>query len=1672
MKAYRQKAFKAAVSLLACAAMLFTLTPGQILPVTAEETEPDWSEYTPVSTPEELDAVRNDLSGKYYLTNDIVFSEDDFAKGGVFYNNGQGWKPIGENSNSAFTGIFDGDGYSIIGLQLNRSSDANVGVFGYNKGTIRNLGIKDSTITSTKVSGYAGGITGYNNGVMERCFNINTNVSIPYDGGGIAGHSDAGSRITDCYNTGTIRFTNNSSSGSVAGIVGYNQGGKIQNCYSIGNVTGNTSNIHGIANGTPDGGTNCYYLDTVPGGLTDKEMGDIATYSGFDFETVWEMETYPFLKIEKRGPYIPVTVLNLPQTLDIAARQTEVLVPDFGDTTPTSKRLTWESSDESVATVDSGGVVTGRSEGTAVITATAARGEKSASCTVTVARPEDAIAISTAEELNRIGYEYPLDGYYYLTADIDLTELTAPGGEYYNNGEGWEPIGNSDTPFTGVFDGKDHRIIGMTMNRPEANEVGLFGYADQALIRNLILTDGTVTGKDRVGGLIGKGPATLVYLCKVESGTITGNADVGGLAGSAEGSEFVQCTNSGTIEGANYVGGIVGNTKDGFITSCRNTGYINKDIDCGTYVYGEYAGGLAGYAQYISDSVNSGSITAKRNGSAIRDTDCLVGGIAGEVQQAIRCVNSGEISYTGMATWNPYYRVTYYWRARCGGIAGKAQEIRQSYNSGSIAGTIGSGGGLVGYFGSGTYLTDCYNLAPDLQLVGVNSDTFHFTHCYNIGNGIATDGTAEGCYYLHDGTYGLGERRNQRQMQLQNTYQGWDFENTWQISPGRYPTLRHVPFVPATGISLTETEGVLYIGETVTLTPTFEPADATYQKVAYSSNNTAVATVDESGVITPAAPGTAVITVKADDGGATARYTVEVRRHPTGITLSDKEVTIAVPDEYQLTAEVTLADSYNKNVMWDSSDDMVATVDQNGLVKAVKAGTATITAKTEDGGLTATCTVTVTQPVLGLEIEPADVTVKVGETAQIVPKILPDDATIQTVTYSSSDSSVATVTSAGVITGKKPGTAEITVKSTDGGFVQTCTVTVIRVATGIRLDVTSKTLTVDDTYKPTLTFIPADTTDQSVVWTSSDDAVASVSEDGTVTAKKAGFAKITAKANDGGFTASYTVTVIQPAEGITLPETATVYIGTPLKLHAVLLPEDVTDKKIKWETSDPAVAIVDSNGTVTGIMSGTVTITAKTAEDAFSDSCTVTVLQPVTGVTLNKSELLLETGDGDQLIATLRPDTASNKEVTWDSSAPEIVSVDENGKIRAMKAGDAIVTVTTRDGEFTAQCHVVVRQPVTGIALDQKEMTLNVGVTQKLTATVYPDNAFTKAVQWSSSDDTVVAVNQTGVLTALKAGNAVITAMSSDGSYTAECKVTVLQPVTGVALNKQQTTLFVGQGEQLIASLKPDDASEREVIWTSSENAIVSVDKAGRISALQKGTAVITVTTIDGDYTAKCYVTVKEVADNILLTETKLTLREKDTHQLHAAILPEEVEMALTWRSSSPEVVAVNQSGFLTAIRAGTATITVETESGLQAHCTVTVIPPFDIADEYAPKGGYIVLGAGVQAGTLKELLETTCDVEATDAQGGMLAPEQCIATGCRIKLTNDKSETVEYTAVIQGDLDGNGESDALDAYMLAQYLVGNLELSEAQKRAADMNATGSLDSLDLLLLKKRIMGD
>lgn len=350
--------------------------------------------------------------------------------------------------------------------------------------------------------------------------------------------------------------------------------------------------------------------------------------------------------------------------------------------------------------------------------------------------------------------------------------------------------------------------------------------------------------------------------------------------------------------------------------------------------------------------------------------------------------------------------------------------------------------------------------------------------------------------------------------------------------------------------------------------------------------------------------------------------------------------------------------------------------------------------------------------------------------------------------------------------------------------------------TGVSLDKTEIVLVEGSSEKLTATVEPTNATNKNVTWSSDHEAIATVDQNGTVTARRGGQATITVTTVDGSKTATCTVRVRiqigEPVQSVGLNKTElALEVGKTGTLEAKVEPSDATNKNVTWSSSNSEVATVD-NGVVTAVSAGTAIITVTTEDGAKTATCKVTVnapqTVPVTGVTLDKAELMLKEGSTGTLTATVAPQNATNNTVTWSSSNPEFATV-ANGTVTAVSAGEATITVTTADGGKTATCKVTVTPktvPVSGIQV-QGAASIYVGDTTKLTATITPDGASNKAVTWDSQNKDIATVDQQGNVKALKAGTATITATAQDGSGISGSFVVTVQQADTTALKAKVT---------------------------------------------------------------------------------------------------------------------------------------------------------------------------------------------------------------------------------------------------------------------------------------------
>lgn len=389
---------------------------------------------------------------------------------------------------------------------------------------------------------------------------------------------------------------------------------------------------------------------------------------------------------------------------------------------------------------------------------------------------------------------------------------------------------------------------------------------------------------------------------------------------------------------------------------------------------------------------------------------------------------------------------------------------------------------------------------------------------------------------------------------------------------------------------------------------------------------------------------------------------------------------------------------------------------------------------------------------------------------------------------------------------------------------------------------------------------PDDADNKSVIWTSSDEAVAVVDANGKVTAVAEGTVTITATAADGGGkSGSVELTVISPrAQAVTVSAAGGVTelaVPKTLQMTAAVAPEELKDTPVQWSSSDDAIASVDANGLVTAKTAGNVTITA-TAKDAgkASGSYDLEVKWiPVTGISTDSDSFSLKLGESKQIEATVSPADASDPEVTWQSSAVAVAEVDEDGTVTAVSAGPAVITAAGRtETSVTKEISVTVEEPankVTGITIEGEGNVHELAVPKELqlTATVLPENADVKTVTWSSGNSEIASVDQNGKVTAKKTGTVAITATARDGSGIAgtyNLTITWI-PVADIELTSDVSEVTAGKSVKLSAAVSPADASNPGIVFSSSDETIATVDAQGNVKALKEGEVTITATAQD-----------------------------------------------------------------------------------------------------------------------------------------------------------------------------------------------------------------------------------
>jgi uncharacterized protein YjdB len=507
-------------------------------------------------------------------------------------------------------------------------------------------------------------------------------------------------------------------------------------------------------------------------------------------------------------------------------------------------------------------------------------------------------------------------------------------------------------------------------------------------------------------------------------------------------------------------------------------------------------------------------------------------------------------------------------------------------------------------------------------------------------------------------------------------------------------------------IDLNISKKELKVGESFTLTANVNPETATNKKIVWSSSNSKIAIVSDTGTVTAMGIGTAIISsIASDDSGTKSECEVTVV--PTlasAIKLDKKEASVYIGNSFTLSATISPDNVTYNTIKWESANTDIATVSDTGIVTAVGIGETIVTAKTTDGSnLSEQCKVIVL-PIIAtsITINKAEITGVVNTNIPLSVTILPDNTTNKNVTWTTSDDDVASVTTDGIVTITGAGECDITATTTDGSKLSAnCHVIGLEdedievLASSINLSKEDYTATVGTEFEIIATIIPDETHIKDVVWTSSDNSVATVSHSGLVKIVGVGRCYIIATTLDGtNLSARCRVTgEAQLAKSLTLSENEYEdVIGSRHTLTATILPENTTSSNLIWKSSDTNIATVSDNGEVEILAIGTTLITVKTTDGSnLSAKCLVTgIPQLATNIELDMTDVSSKEGNTVQITATVYPENTTNKTLVWESSNEQIATVDQTGLINILSTGTCIITATTTDGsDISATCTVL-----------------------------------------------------------------------------------------------------------------------------------------------------------------------------------------------------------------------------------------------------------------------------------------------------------------------------------------------------------------------------------------------
>ena len=531
----------------------------------------------------------------------------------------------------------------------------------------------------------------------------------------------------------------------------------------------------------------------------------------------------------------------------------------------------------------------------------------------------------------------------------------------------------------------------------------------------------------------------------------------------------------------------------------------------------------------------------------------------------------------------------------------------------------------------------------------------------------------------------------------------------------------------------------------------------------------------------------------------------------------------------------------------------------------------------------------------------------------------------------------------------------------------------------ITLTPSTSSVVVGESLQITVKVLPENATNTTLKWKiTPENVLKPTAAPGQFTAQQVGEAFVRAEAVDGSGVSAECKVVVKPrlVQAISLNATQKhLVVGDSFTLTATLSPENATNRNVIWKLVSGDAISLSNTGVIQAKKVGEALIRAEATDGSgITAECKV-VVKPrlVQSISLNSTQKDLIIGDSFTLTATLSPENATNRNVIWKLVSGDAISLSNTGVIQAKKAGEALVRAEAADGSgITAVCKVVVKpRLVQAISLNATQKELIIGDFFTLTATLSPENATNHNVVWKLVSGDAISLSNTGVIQAKKVGEALVRAEAADGSgVSAECKV-VVKPrlVQSISLNTTQKELIVGDAFSLTATLSPENATNRNVIWKLVSGDAISLSNTGVIQAKKVGEALVRAEAADGSsISAECKVVVKpRLVQAISLKLEKDTVAVGEHFTVTADVLPKNAtNSTLQWSVSAPLLLKHLGAGSFEALKTGSATITAQARDGSkqEASCRIEIVPPTalkkavaaDVAPQVSVDGNTLVV--------------------------------------------------------------------------------------------------------------------